>query len=54
MQHLLLSRLQSGIHRRIIARSIKKIVVVFNIVVEIPFYNREELVWYATPGVWNL
>jgi hypothetical protein len=43
------SRLQSGIHRRIIARRIKKVVVVFNTMVEIPFNNREELVWYATP-----
>jgi hypothetical protein len=30
-------------------RRIEKIVVVFNTMVEIPFNNREELVWYATP-----
>jgi hypothetical protein len=40
-------------------RRIKRIVVVFNTIVEIPFsyfYNREELVWYATPVAldWSL
>ncbi len=54
------SRLTSGIHRRMIAKRIKKIVVVFNTMVEIPFYNREELVYSSmqhlqfTTGIWNL
>jgi hypothetical protein len=45
---------ESGTYKRMKPRRIKKVVVVFNTMVEIPFYNREELVWYATPGVWNL
>ncbi len=46
------SRLKSGTYKRMETRRIKRIVVVFNTIVEIPFsyfYNREELVWYATP-----
>jgi hypothetical protein len=43
------SRLQSGTYKRMEPRKKEKIVVVFNTMVEIPFYNREELVWYATP-----
>ncbi len=46
------SRLKSETYKRMESRRLKKIVVVFNTIVKIPFYyfyNREELVWYATP-----
>ncbi len=46
------SRLKSETYKRMEPRRTKKIVVVFSTIVEKPFYyfyNREELVWYATP-----